>query len=117
MASPFRAPQPGADIDRGRTAALLGLVVLAVLQAADLIATGALLHHHRAELNPLGRALIGTGGAVVAKFGILAALMALVVLQRVTRLGLICGVWAVAGIYVAVVAMNFYTLHLVAHVH
>jgi hypothetical protein len=97
---------------KGRAAALIGLVLLAVLQAGDLLVTNALLAKDGSELNPLGRALLGSGGAALAKFGILALLTAVVIHRRVTRLGLVCAVWAVTGIYVGVVAMNVYSLHL-----
>jgi hypothetical protein len=92
---------------------LLGLGVLAVLQAADVFATWALLAHDGAELNPVGRALIGSGGAIVVKFAIIGALLALVISRPVVRMSFVCGVWAVTGIYVAVVGMNLYSLHLV----
>jgi len=98
---------------RRRRAVVLGLAVLAVLQAADVIATWALLANDGAELNPVGRALIGSGGAIVVKFAIIGALLALVLTRPVVRMGFVCGVWAVTGIYLAVVAMNLYSLHLV----
>jgi hypothetical protein len=98
---------------RRRRAVLVGLSVLAVLQAADVLATWALLANDGAELNPVGRALIGSGGAIVVKFAIIGALLALVLSRPLVRLGFVCGVWAVTGIYVAVVAMNLYSLHLV----
>jgi Domain of unknown function (DUF5658) len=98
---------------RRRRAVLLGLSVLAVLQAADVLATWALLANDGAELNPVGRALIGSGGAIIVKFAIIGALLALVLSRPLVRLGFVCGVWAVTGIYVAVVAMNLYSLHLV----
>jgi hypothetical protein len=98
---------------RRRRAVIVGLAVLAVLQAADVLVTWALLSNDGAELNPVGRALIGSGGAIVVKFAILGALLALVWSQRTVRLGFVCGVWAVTGIYVAVVAMNVYSLHII----
>ncbi len=96
-----------------RRAVILGLGVLAVLQAADVFATWALLANDGAELNPVGRALIGSGGAIVVKFAIIGALLALVISRPVVRMSFVCGVWAVTGIYVAVVGMNLYSLHLV----
>lgn len=98
---------------RRRRAVILGLGVLAVLQAADVLATWALLANDGAELNPVGRALIGSGGAIVVKFAIIGALLALVVSRPLVRMGFVCGVWAVTGIYLAVVAMNLYSLHMV----
>jgi hypothetical protein len=98
---------------RRRRAVILGLGVLAVLQAADVFATWALLANDGAELNPVGRALIGSGGAIVVKFAIIGALLALVLSRPVVRMGFVCGVWAVTGIYLAVVAMNLYSLHIV----
>jgi hypothetical protein len=98
---------------RRRRAVIIGLGVLAVLQAADVLATWALLANDGAELNPVGRALIGSGGAIFVKLAIIAALLALVLSRPLVRMGFVCGVWAVTGIYVAVVAMNLYSLHLV----
>ena len=98
---------------RRRRAVIVGLGVLTVLQAADVFATWALLANDGAELNPVGRALIGSGGAIVVKFAIIGALLALVLTRPVVRMGFVCGVWAVTGIYLAVVAMNLYSLHLV----
>ena len=100
-------------MSRRRRAVLWGLGVLAVLQAADVMLTWALLANDGAELNPVGRALIGSGGAIVAKFSIVAMLLALVLTRPFVRMGFVCAVWAVTGIYVAVVAMNLYSLHLV----
>jgi hypothetical protein len=96
-----------------RRAVILGLGVLAVLQAADVLATWALLANDGAEINPVGRALIGSGGAIVVKFAIIGALLALVISRPLVRMGFVCGVWAVTGIYLAVVGMNLYSLHLV----
>jgi hypothetical protein len=108
------ALENGAEVmARRRRAVILGLGVLAVLQAADVLATWALLANDGAELNPVGRALIGSGGAMVVKFAIIGALLALVISRPLVRLGFVCGVWAVTGIYLAVVAMNLYSLHLV----
>ncbi len=98
---------------RRRLAVVLGLGILAVLQAADVFATWALLANDGAELNPVGRALIGSGGAIFVKFAIIGALLALVMSRPVVRMGFVCGVWAVTGIYLAVVAMNIYSLHIV----
>ena len=98
---------------RRRRAVIVGLGVLAVLQAADVFATWALLANDGAELNPVARALIGSGGAIVVKFAIIGALLALVLSRPVVRMGFVCSVWAVTGIYLAVVAMNLYSLHLV----
>ena len=98
---------------RRRRAVIIGLGVLAVLQAADVKLTWELLANNGSELNPVGRVLIGTGAAIFAKFSVLAVLLALALSRRPVRLGFVCGVWAVTGIYVAVVAINFYSLHLV----
>jgi hypothetical protein len=98
---------------RRRRAVVLGLCVLALLQFADVLLTWALLANNGAELNPVGRALIGSGGAIVVKFSIVAGLLLLVLSRPFVRMRFVCAVWAVTGIYVAVVAMNLYSLHLV----
>ena len=98
----------------GRTAALVGLVVLTALLGADLLVMNAVLDNHASELNPLGQALVGAGDAKVVKIALIVALMAFVVRQRVTRLRLVCAVWTVTGVYVTVVVVNAYTLRAAA---
>jgi hypothetical protein len=114
-AADARPVDPAADavMARRRRAVMVGLAVLAVLQLADVVLTWALLANDGAELNPVGRALIGSGGAVLVKFSILGVLLLLVRARPVVRMGFVCGVWAVTGIYVAVVAMNLYSLQLI----
>ena len=96
--------------DLMRTAALVGLVVLAALLATDLLVMDAVLTRYGGDLNPLGKALMGAGDAAAVKLTLIAGLMAFVLRQRVTRLRLVCAVWAVAGVYVTVVVVNAYTL-------
>jgi hypothetical protein len=110
-------PRAAAVMARRRRAVLVGLAVLAVLQVADVALTWALLANDGTELNPVGRALLGSGVAVVAKFSILAVLLVLARARPVVRMGFVCGVWAVTGIYVAVVAMNLYSLQLTGGLH
>ena len=98
--------------DLRRTAALVGLVVLAALLAADLMVMEAVLARYGGDLNPLGKALVGAGDAAVVKITLIAGLMAFVLLQRDTRLRLVCAVWAVAGVYTTVVVVNAYTLRI-----
>ena len=98
----------------GRTAALLGLIVLATLLATDLLVMNALLDRHAADLNQLGRLLVGAGNAGVVKVVLIAGLMAFVLRQRVTRLRLVCAVWALTGVYMTVVVVNAYTLRAAA---
>jgi hypothetical protein len=98
---------------RRRRAVVLGLGVLALLQFADVLLTWELLANDGAELNPIGRALIGSGGAIVVKFAIVGGLLALVLARPYVRMRFVCAVWAVTGIYVAVVGMNLYSLHLI----
>ena len=96
--------------DLRRTAALVGLVVLATLLATDLLVMDVVLTRYGGDLNPLGRALMGAGDAAAVKLTLIAGLMAFVLRQRVTRLRLVCAVWAVAGVYMTVVVVNAYTL-------
>jgi hypothetical protein len=96
--------------DLRRKAALVGLLVLATLLATDLLVMDAVLARYAGDLNPLGKALVGAGGAAAVKIILIAGLMAFVLRQRVTRLGLVCAVWTVAGVYMTVVVVNAYTL-------
>jgi hypothetical protein len=97
--------------DLRRTAALVGLLVLATLLATDLLVMDAVLARYAGDLNPLGRVLVGAGGAAAVKITLIAGLMAFVLRRRVTHLGLVCTVWAVAGVYMTIVVVNAYTLH------
>jgi hypothetical protein len=101
---------------RRRRAVVLGLALLAALQTADVLTTWALLANDGAELNPVGRAILGSGSAIFLKLGIVASLLVLVLRRPVVRMGFVCGVWAVTGIYVAVVGMNVYSLYLLGGV-
>jgi hypothetical protein len=101
---------------RRRRAVVLGLALLAALQTADVLTTWALLANDGAELNPVGRAILGSGSAIFLKLGIVAALLLLVLRRPVVRMGFVCGVWTVTGIYVAVVGMNVYSLYLLGGV-
>jgi hypothetical protein len=96
-----------------RTAALVALVALATLLAADLLVAQALFDRS-ARLNELGQLLAGTGDAGVVKMVLIAGLIAFVLRQRVTRLGLLCAVWGLTGVYVTVVLVNAYTLRAAA---
>ena len=96
--------------DLKRTAALVGLVVLAMLLATDLLVMDAVLARYADDLNPLGKALVGAGDAIAVKLTLIAGLMAFVLRQRVTHLRLVCAVWTVAGVYMTVVVVNAYTL-------
>jgi len=100
--------------DLGRTAALVGVLVLALLLVADLLLMHALLDRHAADLNQLGRVLVGAGDAGAVKVALIAGAMVFVLRQRVTRLRLVCAIWALAGVYVTVVAVNAYTLRAAA---
>lgn len=100
--------------DLRRTAALVGLVVLATLLATDLLVAEAVLARYADDLNPLGKALVGAGDAVAVKLTLIAGLMAFVLRQRDTGLRLVCAVWAAAGVYMTVVVVNAYTLRAAA---
>jgi hypothetical protein len=97
----------------GRKAALVALVALAALLAADLVVMKALFDR-AANLNELGRMLAGTGDASVVKLVLLTGLIAIVLRRRTTGLRLLCAVWAVTGVYVTVVLVNAYTLRVAA---
>jgi hypothetical protein len=82
-----------------------GVLVLVVLNALDLVTTDMFLDAGLAEGNPLADVLLQTGTAAPAKAALLLAL-AYLVWRRRPRIGTTCAMWAVVGIYFAVVSIN-----------
>ena len=84
------------------------LFMLGALNMLDVVFTAAVLGAGGAEANPLARMLLGVGGTGlvgVAKLAVWAAIVCLCV-ARPPSARLLWAMWAVVGLYVAVVANN-----------
>jgi hypothetical protein len=88
-----------------RRATITGLVVLAALNIADVVLTGALIDRGGVELNPIADAMIASGTTLVAKLLII-ALLGAHILRRGPQVITLCLLWLVTGIYAAVVILN-----------
>lgn len=95
--------------ERHRLAQVVGLAVLIVLNALDLVSTDAFLERGLNEGNPLSSFLIIEGWIGWVKAAILLAL-GIRILRGRPRLATTCAVWFVAGLYATIVAVNFIAL-------
>jgi Domain of unknown function (DUF5658) len=95
----------GAEARRHWQLRLVGVGLLVVLNALDLMTTRAFLHAGLQEGNVVGAVLIEQGWIAWVKAGLLLAL-GLRLLRGSPRLGSTCALWCVVGIYLAVVAVN-----------
>lgn len=82
-----------------------GVILLAILNALDLITTRMFMDKGVPEGNPIAAELLEAGMAGPVKFGMLAAL-AYLVWTKPPRISTTCFIWMVCGIYAAVVAVN-----------
>lgn len=90
--------------------AVIGIVILAVLNAADAVTTNLVLRSLPAgatEANPLANVLLagGTPRLLLAKMVII-ALLGISILRHRPRLGITIGVWLVCGFYMTAVVSN-----------
>lgn len=92
-----------------RRARWAAVVLLALLNAADLLTTRAFLAAGVPEANPIAAALITTGWLGFVKAGVILGL-GLRVLHGRPTLPTTCALYVVVGIYAAVVAVNLLTL-------
>lgn len=86
-----------------------GLIMLALLQIADLVTTKLAIHGGAIEANPISRALIAHGAINGAKFGAL-ALLALSIAKSRPRVITAVAIWFVAGVYSMIVFSNLLVL-------
>ncbi len=94
---------------------IVGVVALALLNAADAVTTHLFLLHAPAgglEANPLAGLLLASGSLLLVKMAIVAALGIAVLWDR-PRLGLLVGTWTVSGLYLAAVISNILLLRMV----
>jgi hypothetical protein len=121
----YHGYRPGPDYPRGysgrqlsgvlaarvRAVTLGALVVLALLNGADVVTTHLLLGHRGVEANPLSALLLASQSLLWVKLGILGVL-GLKVLNSRPRLGVMGAACFAAGIYATAVLSNLLVLHL-----
>lgn len=99
--------------ERLRIAAMVAVIALIVLNLADVITTRAFLSAGVDEGNPVGRLLISSHTMEIAK-----AVVLLILGRRAWRgqikLGAVCAMWFVTGVYACAVSVNLLVLHAVA---
>jgi hypothetical protein len=88
-----------------RRAGLTALVLLAVLNVADVVITRLLLSRGGVELNPLADRLLASNTTLVAKLAIVVAL-AVHFVRHGPRLPVVCLMWLVCGLYTCVVIID-----------
>jgi hypothetical protein len=86
-------------------AAVTALVLLLVLNVADIVLTRVLLGRGGVEMNPVAEALLASNLAVVTKLGIVAAL-AVRFVRHGPKVITLCALWLVVGVYTFVVVLN-----------
>ncbi len=99
---------------RVRQLTLVGVVALAVLNAADAVTTHLVLAHASAgavEANPLAKVLIADGSLLAVKMAVI-ALLGVAVLRDRPKLGLLVGTWLASGLYLAAVVSNVLILRM-----
>jgi hypothetical protein len=101
---------------RLKRTAVGGVVLLALLNAADAVTTHLVLAATpvgATEANPLAQILIsgGTPRLLLTKMAII-ALLGMSILRRRPRLGITVGVWLTCGLYVAAVLSNILILRM-----
>lgn len=101
------------EAERHRLARVIGLALLIVLNALDIISTQMFLERGLQEGNPLADALIQDGSIGWVK-SFLLLVLGIRVLNARPRLATTCALWFVTGIYAAVVSINFAGLVLVS---
>lgn len=94
------------EAERHRLARVIGLALLIVLNALDIISTQMFLERGLQEGNPLADALIQDGSIGWVK-SFLLLVLGIRVLNARPRLATTCALWFVTGIYAAVVSINF----------
>lgn len=83
-----------------------GLLLLSVLNVADVLSTQHALERGGIEGNPVARVLLDSGLLLVAKLGVVVVLCALVWRCRRTPVWLIAFVWLAVGFYLSAVVGN-----------
>lgn len=86
-------------------AAVTALVLLAVLNVADVVLTELLLGRGGVEMNPIAEAFLASNAALVAKLAVV-ALLAVRFVRHGPRIITLCALWLVVGVYAFVVVLN-----------
>lgn len=88
-----------------RRAGLTAVLLLALLNVADVVLTELLLHRGAVELNPIAEPFLRSESMLWVKLAIV-ALLGLDFLFRRPRLTTFCLLWLVTGYYLCVVVLN-----------
>lgn len=97
---------------RHRSARLIGVALLVILNVADLVSTDAFLDAGVEEGNPVGAFLLSRGWAGWAK-GALLLVLGWRVAKSPPRVGTTCALWFVCGVYAMAVLFNLMVLRAV----
>ena len=97
-----REQVPHGELQR---AAMAALVLLLVLNVADVGLTRVLLSRGASEMNPIAEALLSSNGALLAKLAIV-VLLAVRLVRHGPRVITLCALWTVVGVYALVVVLN-----------
>lgn len=101
----YRTDNTVAPIGELRRAGLTALVLLAMLNVADVVITRLLLSRGGVELNPLADRLLASNTTLLAKLALVVALT-LHFLRHGPRLPVVCLMWLVCGVYMCVVVID-----------
>ena len=99
--------------ERLRIAAMVAVIALVALNLADVVTTRAFLSAGVSEGNPVGRLLITSHTMEIAK-----AVVLLILGRRAwkgqIKLGAVCAMWFVTGVYACAICVNLMVLRAVA---
>lgn len=88
-----------------RRAGVVAVVILGILNVADVVITRLLLARGGTELNPLADRLLASNTALVVKLGIV-AMLAVQLARARPQLPVVCLAWLVVGVYSVVVTID-----------
>lgn len=94
-----------------RRATIVAIVLIGLLNVADVFTTHLVLDRRGVEANPLAGALLSSGALLWVKLAMVVA-AAVVALRIRPRLGVLLLAWFVAGVYATAVLSNLLVLRL-----
>jgi hypothetical protein len=98
-------PDPVAEAVDYRRAGFTALILLVLLNVADVVITELAISRGGSELNPVANTLLSSNLAIVVKLAII-VLLGIDFAMRRPRLITLCALWLVVGVYVVVVILN-----------
>lgn len=109
--SRFEAPREAVPRATVRKLTVVAIVLIALLNGADVLTTRLVIARSGVEANPLAGVLLSNGALLWVKL-IIVALAALVAVRIAPRLGVLLMAWFVAGVYATAVLSNVLILRL-----